>query len=262
MHGLFLTRGVNGVFNDTISVVEKGQSGEMTNHMRVRLDKTLQELESKSAIVGALKMVAIWGGTNDLAAGRTASEVVDDILAMHESVLRYRNPHLDDHRGSGNRTSDVMFSIAITIPPNGRFGDDQETNRLNINKEIRKFASRCRDRVALVDVDIDAFDQKSHTEEWSPELIHFSVKGYADVGILVHNAILRLFDSRKQNVHNLLSDEAFYSKCFPTVGVSDKTVDIVQPEVSSENDSIFVRYPVLLLNQESILVSAITSFNQ
>lgn len=180
--------------------------------MFIRLDKELDEFVLKSKNSGGkvqpLKAVAILGGTIDLLKRRSVPEIISDIVAMHELVLNYKIP---EYPGTGR-----LFSFALTIPPIDMVHGPKDVNRdrIKVNDGIRKFAAKCSDRVILVDLE-NIYDQADAAEDhnWSPDLLHFSAKGYSGVANSVHYSLLRFLDHKVLHSKKL-SDEEFFSKCF------------------------------------------------
>ena len=209
--------------NEIVIAVERGRGGENTSHMLKRIEDELQEFSEK---MPPLKAVAILGGTIDVLNRRKVSAIMPNIIGMHEKVLRYtfantataiRSNKLIVQSQPTNQNQ--LFSIAMTIPPIDTVHGSIEIDnlRLSLNQEIRRFAGNCEERIVLVDLE-NIYNQSYAAEEhnWSPDLLHFSAKGYLGVANMVHYGLLSFLDVRMtMRGKKAISDEEFYAKCFP-----------------------------------------------
>ena len=107
------------------------------------------------------KLIIILGGTNDLGMHHPTENIIRSVTRLHEIALR-----------SGKGTTEPTYTIAMTLPQLTWSVD--ENDRLEINKGIREYAQRCKQRVAFLEME-NRFDQKnkSNLVYWSPDTVHF-----------------------------------------------------------------------------------------
>lgn len=217
--------------SDTIIAIPRGVGGEGTTHMSIRIKKELQSFVDTSP---PLKAVAILGGTIDVLKKRPAAETIKDIISMHETVLKFKPSTTtkeveeevanSDSNTNINTNKNRLFSFAITLPPIDTVHGPKDINelRLELNEKIRNFASNCQDRVVLIDLE-SIYDQSYAEEEhnWSPDLLHFSPKGYSGVANSVHYCLLSYLDIQMTS-NSKMTDEEFFSSCFPESNNGDK----------------------------------------
>ena len=132
-------------------IIEDGISGEKAKDMVNRIPVVIYKHHPK--------LMIILGGTNDLAARFTAEQITKHIVKLHEYVLR------------NNRTEiKQAYTVAMTIPQLPVEKHEFNLVRIEVNKGIREFVSRCKNRVAFLDI-ADLFDQKniSNMVFWSPD---------------------------------------------------------------------------------------------
>jgi len=205
--------------NGSVVAIQRGIGGENTTHMLTRIDEEIKVYSEKSP---QLKAVAILGGTNDIFQRAEMSDILRNIISMHEKVLRYtfdtmttsRSKELPESVSNQNQ----LLSFCLTIPPIDTVHGFEEMNclRLSLNAEIKKFANNCQER--MIFVDLENIYNQSHEEElynWSPDFLHFSKKGYDGVANMVHYALLAYLDKKMlKRDKTVISDEDFYAKCF------------------------------------------------
>lgn len=179
---------------DNVTVVESGISGESSEHMVTRIHKVLQTTKPKVAI--------ILGGTNELGPPHvTAEMILNNLKRIHHQVLE-----------TSLKTNEPVYTIAMTIPYCDWGGEAGLKKRLDVNAGLRDFASKCSERVQLIDLE-NVFDQKDATNKvyWSPDHVHFSPKGYDAIGKMVYDKIASFEVSSSPT-----ETEAFLKQCFPS----------------------------------------------
>lgn len=155
--------------DNTTTIIESGISGEQAKSMAHRLPSDIQKYSPK--------LVIILGGTNDLGMHSPVEHTIKNILKLHETALK-----------SSISESDPVYTLAMTIPE--LTWTKEDTGRLKINREIREFVNRCRNRVAFLEME-HRFTQKnaSNMIYWSPDKVHFSPLGYDMIGQYLYEAI-------------------------------------------------------------------------
>lgn len=117
-------------------------------------------------------VVIILGGTNDLIRHIPGTTIANDVIEMHEAAKQLM---LDN-----GITRPV--TIAITIPDtHGKAHDEQ---RRIANQLIKRYVSAHAERTLLFDMeDIwPILSSPENAEMWSPDLMHFSIRGYDRMG--------------------------------------------------------------------------------
>ena len=86
----------------------------------------------------------------------------------------------------------AVYTIAITLPPAG-WMLRKDGKRISINQKIRAFVERCKERMALLDMDtlpIDLNNKENHAQYWSPDLLHLNPHGYDVMGEFLYKTML------------------------------------------------------------------------
>lgn len=190
-----------------VTIIESGVSGEITARMVERLEKSFREFHQHPLLT------IILGGTNDLRFPDINS-TVENIITLHAIALK-----------SALYLHKATYTIAMTLPqfkilsassaqmPPQTFSFFRtfDKKRLEINNQIRKFVSRCHERVGLLDLE-NVFDQReeSNAMYWSPEMIHFSIAGYDRIGEMLYEIIQKF--QLPDGTHN---HQTFLDVCFP-----------------------------------------------
>lgn len=158
----------------SVTVIESGISGEYTDSMVVRIREVLSSVNPT--------LVIILGGTNDIGGGVAIDKIMKNIMHMHRSALK----HLKAFNGK------EAFTIAVTLPQFPLEAKAANKRRLELNKEIRRFAEKCEARVKLFDMEsfFDQNDMANNQKYWSVDHFHFSPLGYDTFGELLFKAIL------------------------------------------------------------------------
>jgi len=207
--------------NGSIVAIERGIGGENTTHMLARIDEEIKVYSEKSP---QLKAVAILGGTNDIFQRADMSDILRNIISMHEKVLRYTFDTMTTSRSKELPVSETvsnqnqLLSFCLTIPPIDTVHGFEEMNtlRLSLNAEIKKFANNCQERMIFVDLE-NIYNQSYNEDEhnWCPDFLHFTHKGYDGVANMAHYALLAYLDKKMtKRDKTVISDEDFYAKCF------------------------------------------------
>jgi len=179
---------------NNVTVIENGISGETSEHMVTRIHKVLQTTKPTVAI--------ILGGTNDLGNPQvTAEMILNNLKRIHYQVLE-----------TSLKTNKPVYTIAMTIPFCNWGGADGLKKRMDVNIGLREFASKCSERVHLIDLE-NIFDQKDDNNKvyWSPDHVHFSPKGYDEIGKLIYEKMGSFEVSS-----NPSDNEVFLKNCFPS----------------------------------------------
>lgn len=150
------------ITSGSVRIVNAGKPGEMTASMVERLPILIYQYQPRLTI--------ILGGTNDLAYHKSTADVVNNIVDLHNIALSYEL--------NGRRS----YTVAITIPQIGWPWINFE-NRLEINKDIRKFAKKNSDRIALLDLE-STYNQSVSANDifWASDFVHFTPIGYDGIG--------------------------------------------------------------------------------
>jgi len=206
--------------NGSVVAIQRGIGGENTTHMLARIDDEIKVYSEKSP---QLKAVAILGGTNDVLKRRDMSDILHNIISMHEKVLRYtfdtaRSKELPVPESTTTSNQNQLLSFCLTIPPIDTVHGSEEINtlRLSLNAEIKRFANNCQERMIFVDLE-NIYNQSYNEDEhnWCPDFLHFTHKGYDGVANMAHYALLAYLDKKMATREKIvISDEDFYAKCF------------------------------------------------
>lgn len=184
---------------DNSTLIESGISGESSEHMVTRIHKVLQSIKPTLAI--------ILGGTNELGPPHITSEMIlNNLKRIHHQVLEI-----------SFKTNKPVYTIVLTIPYCNWGGEQGLKKRLDINIGLREFATKCSERVQLVDLE-NIFDQSVASDKiyWSPDHVHFSPKGYDEIGKHIYDKISTFEVSSSPS-----DNEVFLKQCFPSkVGTS------------------------------------------
>lgn len=172
-----------------VTVFESGISGEQTDSMEVRIRSVLSSVNPM--------LVIILGGTNDIGGGVAVEKIMKNIRHMHRAALK----HLKAFNGKDS------FTIAVTLPQFPLEAKAVNKRRLELNKEIRKFAERCQFRVKLFDMEslFDQNDMANNQKYWSVDNFHFSPLGYDTIGELLFKTILNFNVTDSDNPELLTS---------------------------------------------------------
>lgn len=191
----------------TVEVENHGISGERAVDMAERLNEALfwprspsplspprilqppqppQQQLAASSCSPRVQVVAIMGGTNDLASGDlSADEIAAAIVALHTQARTYQHANAD---------AVTTLTVQCTIPTAiySRLVDNEafEAKRLVVNEQLRAWvAQQPSDEVQLVELE-EAFDRTKYPERYCADGIHFSPAGYAVLGSMVSAAIV------------------------------------------------------------------------
>ena len=183
---------------DNRTVIVSGISGESSEHMVQRIHKVLQTTKPTVAI--------ILGGTNELGPPHvTAEMILNNLKRIHHQVLE-----------TSLKINKPVYTIAMTIPFCDWGGKEGLQKRLDVNAGLREFASKCSERIQLIDLE-NIYDQKDVNNKvyWSPDRVHFSPKGYDGIGKLIYEklASFELSSTPSEN-------EVFLKNCFPSLKTS------------------------------------------
>lgn len=153
-------------------VINAGICGETTKEMCKRMRELLQRYDEKLAIV------LILGGTNDLG---------DDDLTPGLTVANIQQMHNMVHTAGAR-------SGVLTVPDCTEFSTDlvpqpYREELEEINELLRGFASTS-EAMFLVDVASALPQDEAHAALWEADGVHFTAKGYAELGDLLADAIL------------------------------------------------------------------------
>ena len=119
----------------------------------------------------SLSMVILLAGTNDLAYQKEAGPIVESIVALHEHC----------------HNQGVPYTLAIGIPPSAYQSMDSDAHALaaEVNLELERY---CQSKSPKNDLRHGSvyvpfpFAYERNGENWSPDGLHFSDKGYQTLG--------------------------------------------------------------------------------
>jgi lysophospholipase L1-like esterase len=155
---------------ENVVVRHRGLSGWTTNQMLQELDGERTGL--RSAIIGAIKqdpvnalsLVILLAGTNDMAHHSSADGIVANIHTLHQ--VSYENG--------------VPRTLAIGIPPSGYQSHVSSAAALaaEINGKMEQFVSG----EVKASYIASPFPFEKGGENWAPDTLHFSQRGYQVMG--------------------------------------------------------------------------------
>jgi lysophospholipase L1-like esterase len=151
---------------ENVVVRHRGMPGWTTQQMLRKLDDERTGL--RSAIIGAVEqdpvnafsLVILLSGTNDMAHGFTADEIANNVRLLHQ--VGYENG--------------VPRTLAIGIPPSGYQSRVSSAAALavEINGKLEQFVSQ----EAKASYIASPFPFERGGENWAPDTLHFSPRGY------------------------------------------------------------------------------------
>jgi lysophospholipase L1-like esterase len=164
-----------------VTVEELGTPGARATDLLYKLAPILaKQKQNKSAPA----FVFILAGTNDLGYRTSQMTILWHLKKMHEAVRQYA---LSIKRN--------VYSMAITIPPIR--WDVNQTQRLLLNAGLQKYAMRCRDSVAFLDLEpVFNVSQKDTGYLWSRDALHLSKAGYDRMGGMVYDKMVEYLSQK------------------------------------------------------------------
>lgn len=187
--GLFLTHHELGLhpysiqltqlINSTdIKIIEHGVNGDVTSKMIPRLAHILEHHRN-------MKLAIILGGTNDLIHQVHSETIIKNLLILHKMV----------HNMHNGTTLAPVATLAVGIPQG--YADMNEKERLQVNEELKKYASQCSHLVWYTDFDVRLNQTlPANTAYWSDDKLHFSALGSDKVGSIIYEEILNFVTSK------------------------------------------------------------------
>jgi lysophospholipase L1-like esterase len=152
---------------DHVVVRHRGLPGWTTQGMLDALDDNQRGLRAAIRAVSdpSLSLVILLAGTNDLGHGATAPEITANLLQLHAVCL----------------DSGVPRTLAIGIPPSGYQAMQQSVAETvaTINENLRQHALQNASTTTYMPF---PFPFEKQGENWYPDSLHFSEKGYQVLG--------------------------------------------------------------------------------
>jgi lysophospholipase L1-like esterase len=168
---------------ENVLVRHRGLPGWTTHQMLKDLDH--EETGLRSAIKGAIEqdpvagvsLVILLAGTNDLAQHITAGEIASNVRALH--VVSY--------------ATGVPRTLAIGIPPSGYQWWEESAAALagKINGKLKEWVSQ-EDKASY---HASPFPFERGGENWAPDTLHFSPRGYQVFGESLAPIVKQILDS-------------------------------------------------------------------
>ena len=192
----------------TLNILFICTGGERTLKMCHRLHSILHKKNTES-----FRLVIILGGTNDMTS-LSADHITQNIIKLHSIALNASSSMLSTISSHTHTHAHFpILTIALTIPQLIKWGGKEVDNkRLEVNTGIRKLAATCQPHITLLDFE-SLFDQndQNNNKFWSPDLVHFSEKGYDKIGELIYDTIkstilLYKFNSSRYELSKVCSD--------------------------------------------------------
>ena len=178
----FLEQGLKKARPDMESnfvVRHRGMPGWTAQYM---LDEALND--PKTGLLSAiqsvkdppLSLVIILAGTNDLGYGMSEEEITESVLGLHKVAWE----------------NGVARTIAIAIPPSGYQNVNEQARKTvkAINTNLEKACSST-DKAVFVPF---PFDYEEGGENWFPDTLHFSERGYQALGESLVPVVLSALD--------------------------------------------------------------------
>jgi lysophospholipase L1-like esterase len=168
---------------ENVVVGHRGMPGWTTKAMLWEMDGERTGL--RSAIIGAAKqdpvnavsLVILLAGTNDMAYHRTADQIVANVRTLHQ--VSYENG--------------VPRTLAIGVPPSGYQSRDPSAAALaaEINGKLEQFVSE----EVKASYIASPFPFERGGENWAPDTLHFSPRGYQVLADSLAPVVEQILDS-------------------------------------------------------------------
>jgi lysophospholipase L1-like esterase len=170
-----------------VTIEELGTPGARATDLLFKLAPILAKQKKSTPA-----FVFILAGTNDLAYRTSQMTILWYLKKMHKTVRQYA---LSIKRN--------VYSMAITIPPIR--WDVNQTQRLLLNAGLQKYAMRCSDFVAFLDLEpVFNVSQKETAYLWSRDALHLSKAGYDRMGGMVYDKMVEFLSQKgEESLHSM-----------------------------------------------------------
>ena len=161
-----------------LEVVEKGRSGELVSDMPSRLEAVLSSRERSRKL--PFDLMILLGGTNDAGRGRDATDIADNIEALHGVARQH-----------GAR------SVVVTVPDLRVLVDGRDTPYMKtidaVNERLRTFAAACAPECALFDLARQLPQTEETSALFASDGVHFTSLGYSVIGKQLADVVLAAY---------------------------------------------------------------------
>eukprot|EP00667_Euglena_gracilis_P019301 EG_transcript_20650 len=166
-----------------VDVDEIGMSGwrsdELVGSMDEEFCRDVFDKEASGLLVQLAKhryaVCIIMAGTNDLAVGRTAEEILEDVQILHTICHKH-----------GARTVALPIPESFSLIHNRRAPPAKEWRRFN--DALKKWAATLPDKVLFVDM-VSRIPFSDDSEDWAIDGLHMSKKGYSHFGDILSDLV-------------------------------------------------------------------------